>query len=65
MGGENWETREVERVCSDRHETCLDLATFGALQSLRNFAPLLALLGTAAALAMLWSLEDLLSSRSR
>ena len=52
MGGENWETRRgrsragLLRSPRDLH---LDLATFGALPSLRIFAPLLALLGTALA----------------
>ena len=52
MGGENWETRRgrsragLLRSPRDLH---LDLATFGALQSLRNSTPLLALLGTALA----------------
>ena len=52
MGGENWETRWVRsragllRSPRDLH---LDLATFGARQSLRKFVPLLALLGTALA----------------
>ena len=52
MGGENWETRWVRsragllRSPRDLH---LDLATFGARQSLRNLVPLLALLGTALA----------------
>ena len=52
MGGENWETRRgrsragLLRSPRDLH---LDLATFGARPSLRNFAPLLALLGTALA----------------
>ena len=52
MGGENWETRlgrsraGLLRSPRDLH---LDLATFGALQSLRNSTPLLALLGTALA----------------
>ena len=50
MGGENWETRRgrsragLLRSPRDLH---LDLATFGALQSLRSFAALLSLLGTA------------------
>ena len=48
MGGENWETRRgrsragLLRSPRDLH---LDLVTFGARQSLRNFAPLSALLG--------------------
>ena len=52
MGGENWETRRgrsragLLRSPRDLH---LDLATYGARPSLRNFAPLLALLGTALA----------------
>ena len=52
MGGENWETRRgrsragLLRSPRDLH---LDLATFGARQSLRNLVPLLALLGTALA----------------
>ena len=52
MGGENWETRWVRsragllRSPRDLH---LDLATFGARPSLRNFDPTLALLGTALA----------------
>ena len=52
MGGENWETRRgrsragLLRSPRDLH---LDLATFGARPSLRNFAPLSALLGTALA----------------
>ena len=52
MGGENWETRlgrsraGLLRSPRDLH---LDLATFGARPSLRNFAPLSALLGTALA----------------
>ena len=52
MGGENWETRlgrsraGLLRSPRDLH---LDLATFGARQSLRSFAALLALLGTALA----------------
>ena len=52
MGGENWETRWVRsragllRSPRDLH---LDLATFGARPSLRNFDALLALLGTALA----------------
>ena len=52
MGGENWETRLVRsqagllRSPRDLH---LDLATFGALPSLRIFDALLALLGTALA----------------
>ena len=52
MGGENWETRRgrsragLLRSPRDLH---LDLATFGARQSLRKFVPLLALLGTALA----------------
>ena len=52
MGGENWETRWVRsragllRSPRDLH---LDLATFGARQSLRNSDTLLALLGTALA----------------
>ena len=55
MGGENWETRWVRsragllRSPRDLHLFALDLATFGALQSLRSFAALLALLGTALA----------------
>ena len=50
MGGENWETRRgrsragLLRSPRDLH---LDLATFGARQSLRNSDTLLALLGTA------------------
>ena len=49
MGGENWETRRgrsragLLRSPRDLH---LDLATFGARPSLRNFDALLALLGT-------------------
>ena len=52
MGGENWETRRgrsragLLRSPRDLH---LDLATFGARPSLRNFDALLALLGTALA----------------
>ena len=52
VGGENWETRRgrsragLLRSPRDLH---LDLATFGARQSLRNSTPLLALLGTALA----------------
>ena len=52
MGGENWETRWVRsragllRSPRDLHFV---FATFGARPSLRNFAPLLALLGTALA----------------
>jgi len=52
VGGENWETRWVRsrpgllRSPRDLH---LDLATFGARQSLRKLPPLLALLGTALA----------------
>jgi hypothetical protein len=52
VGGENWETRLVRsqagllRSPRDLH---LDLATFGALPSLRIFDALLALLGTALA----------------
>ena len=50
VGGENWETRRgrsragLLRSPRDLH---LDLATFGALQSLRIFDTLLALFGTA------------------
>ena len=52
VGGENWETRQVRsragllRSPRDLH---LDLATFGAQQSVQNFTPFLALLGTALA----------------
>ena len=52
MGGENWETRRgrsragLLRSPRDLHFV---FATFGARQSLRKFAPLLALLGTALA----------------
>ena len=52
VGGENWETRRGRSraglLRSPRY-LHLDLATFGALLSLRIFAPLLALLGTALA----------------
>ena len=51
MGGENWETRlgrsRAGLLRSPRD--LLDLATFGARQSLSNSPPLLALLGTALA----------------
>ena len=50
MGGENWETRRgISRagLLRSPRDSHLDLATFGARPSLRNFAPLLALLGTA------------------
>ena len=52
MGGENWETR-LGRSRAGLLRSPRDLyfvfATFGALQSLRNSTPLLALLGTALA----------------
>ena len=52
MGGENWETRWVRSragLLQSPRDLHLDLATFGARQSLRNSPPLLALLGTALA----------------
>ena len=54
MGGENWETRWVRSRASllrSPRDLHLDLATFGARPSLRNFDALLALLGTALATA--------------
>ena len=52
MGGENWETR-LGRSRAGLLRSPRDLhfvfATFGARQSLRSFAALLALLGTALA----------------
>ena len=52
MGGENWETRLVRSqgvLLQSTRDLHLDLATFGALQSLRIVDALLALLGTALA----------------
>ena len=52
MGGENWETRlgrSLLGLLRSPRDLHLDLATFGARQSLRNSDTLLALLGTALA----------------
>jgi len=52
VGGENWETRRGRSragLLRSPRNLHLDLAAFGARQSLRNSPPLLALLGTALA----------------
>jgi hypothetical protein len=61
VGGENWETRLVRSragLLQSPRDLHFVFATFGALPSLRTFAPLLALLGTAiqihTCLAQIW-----------